>query len=88
MTEVLSGDSYQPLATSSPHQIWSAAMVVSPILRGMLGLETDAIHHSVKLAPHVPADWTRFSVQNVRVGKSTLLFNYGKGDEGIVCRLG
>jgi len=54
----------------------------------MLGLETDAIHHSVKLAPHVPADWTRFSVQNVRVGKSTLLFNYGKGDEGIVCRLG
>src|SRR5947208_2766767 len=27
VTEVLSGDYYQPLATSSPHQIWSAAMV-------------------------------------------------------------
>ena len=38
VTEVLSGDVYQPLSTSSPHQIWSAAMVVSPILRGMLGL--------------------------------------------------
>src|SRR5713226_1760055 len=45
VTEVLSGDYYQPLSTSSPHQIWSAAMVVSPILRGMLGLEVDAIHH-------------------------------------------
>ena len=88
VTEVLSGDYYQPLSTSSPHQIWSAAMVVSPILRGMLGLETDAIHHSVKLAPHVPADWTRFRVQNVRVGTSTLLFNYEKRDEGIVLQTG
>ena len=82
VTEVLSGDYYQPLSTSSPHQIWSAAMVVSPILRGMLGLEVDAIHHSVKLAPHVPADWTRFSIENVRVGKDTLLLNYKK-EEGI-----
>jgi glycogen debranching enzyme len=78
VTEVLSGDYYQPLSTSSPHQIWSAAMVVSPILRGMLGLETDAIHHRVKLAPHIPADWTHFRVQNVRVGNDTLLMNYKK----------
>src|SRR5712664_3562414 len=42
VTEVLSGDYYQPLSTSSPHQIWSAAMVVSPLLRGMFGLSTDA----------------------------------------------
>src|SRR6266851_2308243 len=35
VTEVLSGDYYQPLSTSSPHQIWSAAMVISPILRGI-----------------------------------------------------
>jgi len=34
VTEVLSGDQYQPLSTSSPHQIWSAAMVISPLLRG------------------------------------------------------
>ena len=88
VTEVLSGDYYQPLSTSSPHQIWSAAMVVSPILRGMLGLETDAIHHSVKLAPHVPADWMRFTAQNVRVGKDTLLINYSKTDEGIVLEAG
>ena len=88
VTEVLSGDYYQPLSTSSPHQIWSAAMVVSPILRGMLGLETDAIHHSVKLAPHVPADWMRFTAQNVRVGKDALLINYSKTDEGIVLEAG
>jgi hypothetical protein len=88
VTEVLSGDYYQPLSTSSPHQIWSAAMVVSPILRGMLGLETDAIQHRVKLAPHVPADWTRFSVENLRLGKNTLLINYTKTEEGIVLETG
>ena len=88
VTEVLSGDYYQPLSTSSPHQIWSAAMVVSPVLRGMLGLETDAIHRSVRLTPHVPADWMRFSVQNVRLGKNTVLVNYKKTDEGIVLETG
>src|SRR5712692_6560277 len=88
VTEVLSGDYYQPLSTSSPHQIWSAAMVINPLLRGMLGLEVDAIHRSVKLAPHLPADWDRFSIENVRVGKNTLLFNYVKRDEGIVLETG
>jgi len=88
VTEVLSGDYYQPLSTSSPHQIWSAAMVVSPILRGMLGLETDAIHRSVRLTPHVPADWTRFSIANVRLGKNTVLLNYTKTDEGIILETG
>src|SRR5256884_4515832 len=51
-------------------------------------LETDAIHHTVKLAPHIPADWTRFSVENVRLGKNTLLINYTKTDEGIVLETG
>ncbi len=88
VTEVLSGDYYQPLSTSSPHQIWSAAMVVSPILRGMLGLETDAIRHSVKLAPHVPANWTRLGIENVRLGKSALTFTYSRTSEGIELGIG
>jgi hypothetical protein len=44
----------------------------------MLGLETDAIHHTVRLTPHVPADWERFTVENVRIGESTLSMNYSK----------
>ncbi len=83
VTEVLSGSYYQSLSTSSPHQIWSAAMVVSPLLRGMFGLEADALHHHLRFAPHTPADWTRFSLENVRVGSNTLLLNYKKGEEGI-----
>jgi glycogen debranching enzyme len=88
VTEVLSGDYYQPLSTSSPHQIWSAAMVVSPLLRGMFGLETNALEKKLTFAPHVPADWMRFSVKNVRVGENVLLLNYTKSEEGIQLEIG
>ncbi len=78
VTEVLSGDYYQPLSTSSPHQIWSAAMVVSPLLKGMFGLEKDATKKSLTFAPHVPADWTNFKINNVRVGDSVVSLSYQK----------
>jgi glycogen debranching enzyme len=94
VTEVLSGDYYQPLSTSSPHQIWSAAMVVSPLLRGMLGLFADAKSQQMTFGPHLPADWTRFSIENLRLGNNTLLLNYkkeeaiAKGGGGIVLEVG
>ncbi len=83
-TEVLSGDYYQSFATSSPHQIWSAAMVISPILRGMFGLQTDAEKHEISLAPHVPADWTSFAIRNVRMGAVSVDFQYRKTPDSIV----
>jgi glycogen debranching enzyme len=83
VTEVLSGDYYQPLSTSSPHQIWSAAMVVSPLLRGMFGLHADAAKNTLTFAPHAPADWTAFSVRGITVGPNTLDLSYKKTAEGI-----
>jgi glycogen debranching enzyme len=83
-TEVLSGDYHQSFATSSPHQIWSAAMVISPILRGMLGLQTDAEKHEVTLSPHVPADWTNFAARNVNVGGVAMDFQYRKTIDSVV----
>src|SRR5208282_3675800 len=73
-TEVLSGDYYQSFATSSPHQIWSAAMVISPILRGLFGLQTDAEKRQITLAPHAPAGWTSFGIHNVSVGGTSVDF--------------
>ncbi len=78
VTEVLSGDYYQPLSTSSPHQIWSAAMVISPLLRGLFGLEADAGARHLTFAPHIPADWTWFTLENVRVGAASLRIQYHK----------
>ena len=83
VTEVLSGDYYQPLSTSSPHQIWSAAMVVSPLLRGMFGLAIDAKAGTVAFAPHAPAGWTRFTIRNVRAGAAQMDLTYSK-DAGAI----
>ena len=83
VTEVLSGDFYQSLSTSSPHQIWSAAMVVSPMLRGLLGLQADADAGTLTLGPHVPANWTSFAVRNVPVGSAKIDLHYSKDLDGI-----
>src|SRR5215472_15081471 len=82
-SEVLSGDFYQSLSTSSPHQIWSAAMVVSPVLRGLFGLAPDAATATLTFAPHIPADWTSFAIRNVAVGAARIDLHYAKDLEGI-----
>jgi glycogen debranching enzyme len=76
VTEVLSGDYYQPLSTSSPHQIWSAAMVISPMLRGLLGLQADAGSRTLSFTPHIPADWSSLAINKVRIGEASLSLSY------------
>ena len=81
VTEVLSGDYYQTLSTASPHQIWSAAMVISPMLRGMLGLASNASTHTLVFSPHLPGSWSGAGIKGIRVGDSTVALNY-KRTEG------
>jgi glycogen debranching enzyme len=83
-TEVLSGDYNQSFSTSSPHQIWSSAMVISPILRGLLGLQTDAAAHQIALAPHIPADWTSLGIHNIHIGAVNANFEFRKAADSIV----
>jgi glycogen debranching enzyme len=87
VTEVLSGDNYVGLSTSSPHQIWSSAMVVSPLLRGMMGLEVSSANGKITLEPHVPGSWRQFAIENVRVGRSVLNFHYQQSDDEITLRV-
>ena len=83
VAEVLSGDTYESLSTASPHQIWSAAMVISPVLRGLFGLQSDAIAKRLEFAPHVPADWDSFELTNVRVGMAKLDLKYSRSADAI-----
>jgi glycogen debranching enzyme len=86
VTEVLSGDNYVGLSTSSPHQIWSSAMVVSPLLHGLMGLEVSAPEHRLTFAPHVPASWQQFTMENVHVGAAVLDLSYEQSAEQILLR--
>jgi glycogen debranching enzyme len=70
VTELLSGDFNAPFGRSSHHQVWSEAMVVTPTLRGLLGIEVTAGGTEVRFAPQLPADWDRLEVSNVAVGRA------------------
>jgi glycogen debranching enzyme len=70
VTELLSGDRQAPFGRSSHHQIWSEAMVVSPVVRGLLGLDwtrgRDGL--TVSLRPQLPADWDSMRVSGIPAG--------------------
>lgn len=65
VTELLSGDFNAAFGRSSHHQIWSEAMVVSPIVRGLLGIEPPDPGGALRIAPQLPADWTHASARGV-----------------------
>jgi hypothetical protein len=67
-TELLSGEFFQPLGRSSSHQTWSSAMVLTPAIRGLFGLDWDALHHTLRLAPHLPANWDSAKLHHVPMG--------------------
>jgi glycogen debranching enzyme len=70
VTELLSGKFYQVLGRSTAHQLWSSAMVISPILRGMFGLQWDEPRHTLSVSPHLPADWSIATIHRLPVGSS------------------
>ena len=69
--EVLHGDTGAG-AGVCPDQAWSAAMVLTPLMIGLLGFEPDAVRREVGLRPQLPRAVTRLAVSNVAVGSNRL----------------
>src|SRR6202030_2651888 len=71
-TELLSGQFYQVLGRSTAHQLWSSAMVISPVLRGLFGLEWNAPSNTLTVTPHLPAGWTEATIRRVPFGDRSI----------------
>jgi hypothetical protein len=65
VTELLSGQFFAPLGRSTSHQLWSSAMVISPVLRGLFGLDWDAAGNKLTVTPSLPAEWDRATLHHV-----------------------
>jgi hypothetical protein len=76
VTELLSGDFNAPFGRSSHHQVWSEAMVVTPAVRGLLGIETSDAGRVLRFAPQLPADWNKIAVRNIRLGDARYSLTY------------
>ncbi|HEY8150230.1 MAG TPA: GH116 family glycosyl hydrolase [Vicinamibacteria bacterium] len=70
VTELLSGEFHAPFGRSSHHQVWSEAMVVSPLVRGLLGIEVSDAGRRLRFAPQMPADWDRLTVRRIAAAAS------------------
>jgi glycogen debranching enzyme len=68
VTELLSGDFNAPFGRSSHHQVWSEAMVVTPVVRGLLGIEVSAGGKEIRFSPQLPANWNQVEARNVAAG--------------------
>lgn len=86
VTELLSGAFFQPLGRSSSHQVWSSAMVLTPALRGLFGLDWDALHRTLRVAPNLPAGWDRARLHNVPFGDSRIELEFTREADRMIVR--
>jgi glycogen debranching enzyme len=84
VTELLSGQFYQPLGRSTAHQLWSSAMVISPVVRGLFGLEWNVPENSLSVTPHLPADWQDATIRNVPFGAATFDLSFSRSGTQLV----
>ncbi|MBA3298144.1 MAG: amylo-alpha-1,6-glucosidase [Acidobacteria bacterium] len=68
VTELLSGRFNAPFGRSSHHQVWSEAMIVTPVLRGLFGIEAGDAGRTLRISPQLPADWRHAAARNVPMG--------------------
>ena len=87
VTELLSGDYNAAFGRTSHHQIWSEAMVATPLVRGLLGIDVRDAGRVVRVAPQLPADWDAVTVQNAPAGDGTFGLEITRGPSAYAVRL-
>jgi hypothetical protein len=88
VTELLSGDFATPFGRSSHHQVWSEAMVVTPAVRGLLGIEADDGGRTLRVAPALPPNWNHVEARNVRAGEARSDVSIENAAGRLVVRIG
>ncbi|MBI4520738.1 MAG: hypothetical protein HY701_07855 [Gemmatimonadetes bacterium] len=84
--EVLHGRRRLALGSCS-NSAGAAAMVVAPLVYGMLGVVPDAPFSRVRLAPQFPETWRFASLTNLRVGEARIRLDYQRQKHGQTFRI-
>jgi len=85
--EVFSGTHHVWIGEAVPQQGFSSAGVALPLIRGLLGLDGDAVEKILVFSPHFPADWKLVTVEGYRVGKARFSLAYERADGHITVRI-
>ncbi|HSD64357.1 MAG TPA: GH116 family glycosyl hydrolase [Ignavibacteriaceae bacterium] len=83
VAEVFSGNFNTKLAEGYHDQGFSASGFAQPFMRGLVGLDVDAVNQTIYLSPHLPADWDSLFVGNIKVGGNFVNINLLRTDDGL-----
>jgi len=87
VTELLSGQFYQVLGRSTAHQLWSSAMVISPVLRGLFGLEWNAAAGTLTVSPRLPAEWRGATIRRLPFGAKKVDLTFERAGRELLVRV-
>jgi len=87
ITEVFSGVQNVWPQEAVAHQGFSTAGVVLPLVRGLLGLDGDAVEKNFSFAPHFPADWKSVKIENLRIGDALFSVDYLRGKDRLEIKI-
>jgi glycogen debranching enzyme len=79
--EVLDGDTGER-AGVCPDQAWSAAMILTPIVCGVAGVEPDALNGGCAIRGRTPATARDLRLDQVRVGETRFDVRWSRGEDG------
>lgn len=85
--EVFSGSTFEPLETAVPQQFFATSMLLSPLLRGLVGWEGDVPDDRVTLAPHLPPRWDSLAVERLPVGTGRYTVQFARTDTTLAMEL-
>jgi len=88
VTELFSGQQNIWPQEGVCHQGFSSSGVVFPLVRGLLGLEGDALKKEIRFEPHFPADWTDVFIDHYQLGDEIFSLRYRKQAKGISLEIG
>lgn len=86
VTELLSGQFYQVLGRSTAHQLWSSAMVISPVLRGLFGLEWNAPENTLTVTPHLPCAWSGATIRRLPFRGGAVDLSFARQGQEMIVR--
>ena len=87
VTELLSGQYFDPVGQSTTHQLWSSAMVLTPSLRGLFGVSFDAPTNTLHVAPQLPADWSGATLRHVPAGSGRVTLRFTRAGAAMEVRM-
>ena len=83
ISELFSGDRFQPIEAAVPHQLFSTTPVLVGFTRGILGLEPNVPNNELKFEPNWPRDWTSAHIKNIPFGKNKLMLEHNHSNSEI-----